>query len=580
MTLTDTETFTDLGASPELITFLRQRGIESPTEIQKLVFAPVLEGKSVLGLSKTGSGKTLAYLLPLVQNLQATLAEGAPQNDAEKSRVLILCPTRELAQQIHSELEQLWSHRAGASLLIVGGESEQDQLNGFASSIFLVATPGRLLDLIKNSALPLDTVQRVVLDEADRLLDMGFQEDIRDILGRVPKGFQLVCLSATLHLGVEELIYEMGVDFVRVNASSDADLTVEGLDHRVAFVGDSEKFHFLANFLKDRQEQRGIIFSNFREAAHRISKRLEGLGYRSEALSAQLSQPQRRRIMDEFRKGALDILVASDVDSRGLDVDALDFVVNFELPDDSATYVHRVGRTARAGRKGVAVSLVGFEDSFRLEKLESYLKSPIDRLSVDTAWLEGPLPRGKHPPKAPSYQGGEGGHGPRRHQEPRNGAPRPQRQGAGPNRQDTHHAPSGGVQRAPAAGTPPAAASSQSRRPHTGASAPKSTSWLQKVWSKVLGIFGVKPARSLALPESRRDSASGPSGDRSRSGHRRRPRRGGGGGGRPHHASSSRGPRGEGGSSGGERPQGRGGPRRDGGRRRPRPAGPRRDGDR
>lgn len=390
-------TFTELGASPELSLLLENRGIKNPTEIQKLVFSPIVEGKSVLGLSKTGSGKTLAYLLPLVQRLLQTYpSHVAAQNEASHGRVLILCPTRELAHQIHSEIKLLLSDKSGASLLVVGGDSEAEQLKGFASSLFIVATPGRLLDLIKNSGLPLGSVHQVVLDEADRLLDMGFQEDIRDILGRVPKGFQLVCLSATLHLGVEELIFEMGVDFVRVNSGSDADLTVEGLDHSVAFVGDQEKFHFLANFLKNRQDQRGIIFSNYRESTHRISKRLEGLGYRAEALSAQLSQPQRRKIMESFRNGALDILVASDVAARGLDVDALDFVLNFELPDDSATYVHRIGRTARAGRKGVAVSLVGFEDSFRLEKLEAYLKSPISRFSVDHSWLEGTLPRGKH----------------------------------------------------------------------------------------------------------------------------------------------------------------------------------------
>ncbi len=511
-------TFTELGTSPELIAILRKRGIESPTEIQKLVFSPVVEGKSVLGLSKTGSGKTLAYLLPLVQGLmkqlseQPPIADGAVQNDAEKSRVLILCPTRELAHQIHSELQALMPSRPGASLLIVGGDSEQVQRDGFSQALYLVATPGRLLDLIKNAGMPLGSIQRVVLDEADRLLDMGFQEDIRDILGRITKGFQLVCLSATLHLGVEELIYEMGVEFVRVNASSDADLTVEGLDHRVAFVGDHEKFHFLANFLKDRQEQRGIVFSNYREAAHRISKRLEGLGYRAEALSAQLSQPQRRKIMEEFRSEKLDILVASDVAARGLDVDALDFVVNFELPDDSATYVHRVGRTARAGRQGQAVSLVGFEDSYRLEKLESYLKMPITRFEVDTSWLDGPLPRGKHvqPPSAHAPRV------PRNESRPAYVAPAPQ---------------------APKANVP--------------AKKVIQKTWLQTVFAKVLKIFGVKAAPAAQVSQPSRPSSGHPSHSRS----------GGGGRGRQGPGRDGR------------------GPRRDG-RRRPRPAGARRDGER
>lgn len=540
--------FSELGTSPELIALLENRGIKNPSEIQKLVFSPIVEGKSVLGLSKTGSGKTLAYLLPLVQNtLKALSSGGAVQNDAEKSRVLVLCPTRELAHQIHSEIQILMPEVKGASVLIVGGDSESEQLKGFASSFFMVATPGRLLDLIKNSGLSLNSVHRVVLDEADRLLDMGFQEDIQDILRRVPRGFQIVCLSATLHLGVEELIFEMGVDFERVNASSDADLTVEGLDHRVAFVGDQEKFHFLANFLKDRQDQRGIVFSNFRESAHRISKRLEGLGYRAEALSAQLSQPQRRKIMEDFRANRLDILVASDVAARGLDVDALDFVVNFELPDDSATYVHRVGRTARAGRKGVAVSLVGFEDSFRLEKLESYLKIPIERFAVDHSWLEGALPRGSHSPSV-------------------------RRESTAPK---SHSAP--------AQGRRPHAASSQSRAPSTStvksatnsvvATQPVKKSLIQKAWSKVLGLFGVQSSpekrsenHNSGRTEVRGASSAAPAGEK-KAHHHRQSRHGGG---RNNH----------------RRPHGRGGAPRNGRRddRRPdRPAGdrpPRRDGDR
>lgn len=549
--------FNDLGAHPDLNAILENRGIKSPTEIQKLVFSPIVEGNSVLGLSKTGSGKTLAYLLPLVQMSVVKREAGAPQNDEDASRVLVLCPTRELAHQIFTEIQALHPQTPKVSLLIVGGDSEAEQLKGFAASRYLVATPGRLLDLIKNSGLSLNSVQRVVLDEADRLLDMGFQEDIRDILGRVPKGFQLVCLSATLHLGVEELIYEMGVEFVRVTTSSDADMTVEGLDHRVAFVGDQEKFHFLVNFLKERQDQRGIIFSNYRESAHRISKRLEGLGYRAEALSAQLSQPQRRKIMEGFRAETLDILVASDVAARGLDVDALDFVVNFDLPDDSATYVHRVGRTARAGRQGVAVSLVGFEDAFRLEKLESYLKMPIERFVVDPLWLDGPLPRGKH--SAPHVSS----------------APRPAvnhngSQQRAPHASQQRQGEPGRDHRRPAPAHHHAAKSTSA-----SAAKPAPKSWWQRAVNKLLSLLGVRPASAKALPvggsSANRDQRPAGSGSRHRSGQNRNRnqnrRRGPGGPGQQ----SARG------QDGRESPRGG---RRDG-RRRPRPAGgPRRDGER
>lgn len=387
-------TFKDLGLSELYIERLRDKGIHTPTEIQVALFQPIISGESVLGLAKTGTGKTLSYLGPLVERYSAcgTDQEKNVYNAAENGALVwVLVPTRELATQVKDTYEIL-THAQSQVAVVVGGESEDRQIDALNQARFVVATPGRLLDLLQRKRLSTRNVEVVVMDEADRLLDMGFIDDIRAILRFLEKKPQLVFVSATLHLGVEEVAFEMGIEPKRFGNAEEMP-TVEGLDHGVAFVGDSEKFHALAHFIFDRKDQRGIVFSNYREKAHELASRLRGLGCKSDALSAQLSQAQRSRIVEDYRAERLKVLVASDLAARGLDFFDIEYVVNFDLPEDPATYVHRVGRTARAGRKGKAISFIGFEDSFRLEKLERFLGKKLKVEEFDVTKLSGPLPR-------------------------------------------------------------------------------------------------------------------------------------------------------------------------------------------
>jgi ATP-dependent RNA helicase RhlE len=379
-------TFSELGVDATLCERLKARQIVEPTPIQKDSYQAVFEKATVLGFAQTGTGKTLAYLIPLVGRLDAQpLVPGT-------HKVFVLVPTRELASQVARDLDLLTgSQKRG--VVIVGGESERDQIDGAQQADWVIATPGRLLDLLKKRILNPAKPCVIVFDEADRLLDMGFVDDMRDIVNRLPEREQLLFFSATINLSIEEMAYEFGTqNIVRVGEPS-KELTVEGLKHRVSYVGEEEKFHALVSFLKKFKNGRGIVFSNYRDKAGVIANRLKGLGARAEPLTAQLSQAARTQILEQFRSGRVQVLTASDLAARGLDITDLDFVVNYDIPEDPATYVHRVGRTARAGKEGEAVSFVGYEDSFHLEKLERFLGTKIERYDFSEQELKGPLGR-------------------------------------------------------------------------------------------------------------------------------------------------------------------------------------------
>jgi superfamily II DNA/RNA helicase len=385
--------FSALGLSTKILENLKKKGITHPTSIQHEAFGPILTGKSLVGFSKTGTGKTLAYILPLYERMNQSQRLDAVQN-------LVLVPTRELAAQVVENFI-FASGQPSQVVSIVGGESEDRQRQGIQNAPWVVATPGRLLDLLRKKYISLKSVRAIVFDEADRLLDMGFQDDMRDILSFIPKGSaQLLFFTATVHLGLEEMAYEFGIEKLERIGTETDQVTVEGLDHRVSFIGEEEKIFALANWLSENSESRGLVFSNYRDKASHVASRMRGLGCQCDVLTAQLPQQQRTYIMEGFKKGKIRVLIASDLAARGIDVFNLDFVINFDLPEDPATYVHRVGRTARAGKKGLAISFVGYEDAFRLEKIEKFLGSSIARMSFPTEKLSGRLPRIGSPVKS------------------------------------------------------------------------------------------------------------------------------------------------------------------------------------
>ncbi len=399
--------FSELGVASVFVEQLNKNGLTVPTAIQVEVFPLAVGGKDLRILSKTGTGKTLSYVLPIAQRF--LLNEEGTQLKAGQPLILVIVPTRELAFQVASTFETLGY--GDVSDVIVGGEPENVQITAWKKSVVGIATPGRILDLLDRNQLDVAQLKALVFDEADRLIDMGFVDDIRRIYKKLPKGLQIFFASATMNLTVDEISYEFGVHLERVGVEED-ELTVKNLEHKISFVGDEEKFHALTHYLKRKDQGRGIVFSNYRERAHDISKRLRGLGWAVEALSAQLNQDQRNRITERYRSGEIKILIASDLASRGLDFLDIDFVVNYDLPEDPAIYVHRVGRTARAGKKGEAISLVGFNDSFQLEKLENFLGMPIPRVDFAAGELSGKLARN-----------GEARHSP----EDRSSSPRPPR---------------------------------------------------------------------------------------------------------------------------------------------------------
>lgn len=381
--------FVTLGVASSIVEKLKSRGLTEATPIQEEAFPLLISGKALRILSKTGTGKTFAYVIPLVQKYLLNEA----QNDLAENtqlKILVVVPTRELAFQVASSFEELGFAKKIA--VVVGGENEGEQIKNWKHSAVAIATPGRLLDLLDRRAVDTSTLQSLVFDEADRLIDMGFIDDIRRIYARLPKGLHVLFASATMNLAVDEIGYEFGLELHRAGVESD-ELTAENLDHKIAYVGDQEKFHAVAHYVSEHAESRGIIFSNYRERAHDIAKRLSGLGWTAEALSAQLNQDQRNRIIESYRNGRTKVLVASDLASRGLDFLDIDYVINYDLPEDPSVYVHRVGRTARAGKKGEAVSLIGFNDSFQLEKLESFLGAKIEKYEFAIEKFTGAFPR-------------------------------------------------------------------------------------------------------------------------------------------------------------------------------------------
>ena len=587
--------FVDLGLAPEFVERLQKKGISTPSPIQAEVFPAIVDGKSVLGFAKTGTGKTFAYVLPLIQRMHSQVL-GNAEFAKPGIRTIVLVPTRELATQVFRDLELITGSEA-TGVVIVGGESDEDQIRRSNQASWIIATPGRLLDLLRRRAVDVSRVHALVFDEADRLLDMGFVDDMRAIVKFLPKeqaqSLQMLFFSATMHFGIDEMAYEFGANEVLRFGKETDELTVEGLDHRISFVGDQEKLHALAHLVFEQGTGRGIVFSNYRERAHEVAYRLKTLGCEAEVLTAQLTQAARTKIMERFREGKTRILVASDLAARGLDIFDIDFVVNLDLPEDPATYVHRVGRTARAGRKGVAYSFVGFEDAFRLERLEKFLGKSIVRHPFPVEQLQGTLPRlgdavaptrlemdrdrGDLGDQGSRHSGPRGNdRGPRRDAPGESGRGHRSLEGRSPHshRQDrprTQGAASQAAFHSAQARVPGPEAPRQARTPggvvggaqHTQrlpalrSAAPQVTIW-GRLWNFVRSIFGKGSNTSGSSKSDVHSKSSKPTSDvvGGRSG-------GGSRGGSDHRRGSGRG--------------GRGGPSRGGDRssRRPRPAGPR-----
>lgn len=391
--------FSDLQLHPSLQKSIDDLKYSECTPIQEQSIPLILAGKDLAGLAQTGTGKTAAFLVPLIERIiRSREALKTPTNTENQSEIhnrifpnwhakcfnLILVPTRELAEQVFENVMSLKTDLNLKAIAIYGGVGYDKQKEALQSGVdFIVATPGRLIDLYKEHLIDMKAVRAVVFDEADRMFDMGFKDDMKFILSRIPNDRQFLVFSATLNLDVLNTAYQFGANPVEVNISRDQ-ATAENVEDKIFHVGQDEKPAYLLSLIKKHEPKQLIVFSNFKVNVPRITQFLNDNSLPAVGISSMLSQSQRNKVIEQFKsENERNILVATDVAARGLDIKGVDMVINFELPDDPENYVHRIGRTGRAGAKGTAFSFVSDRDVEALGRVETYLKH-----KVDTDWLE------------------------------------------------------------------------------------------------------------------------------------------------------------------------------------------------
>ncbi len=365
-----TTEFKSLGIGANLCRALADIGYEHPTPIQSQAIPELLDGKDLLGIAQTGTGKTAAFALPILEMLLADRAKA----ESRRPAALILAPTRELAAQIRDEINNFAQHTKLRHTCIFGGVGQNPQVKALARGVeILVATPGRLLDLADQGHVALDAVTHLVLDEADRLLDMGFVRDVKKIIRLLPRDRQSLLFSATMPREVADLAAEILDDPARVEVTP-KQVTVEKIDQGVLIVTNERKQAALQQMLLDPSVTRAIVFTRTKHGANRVAKKLDKAGITAEAIHGNKSQNARTRALENFKSGDAWVLVATDIAARGIDIDGISHVINFELPHEPESYVHRIGRTARAGTSGVAWSLVDPSELKRLKAVERLTK--------------------------------------------------------------------------------------------------------------------------------------------------------------------------------------------------------------
>ena len=351
--MTQTSSFSTLGISPEILEAIEVLGFDTPSAIQEQAIPAAIGGSDIVGLSHTGSGKTLAFAIPALECIDP---------EERNVQVLALCPTRELAVQICREVDKLALFMDGVSAVpIYGGSSFRPQLDALRRGVqFVVGTPGRVMDLMESGALKLDNLRMLILDEADEMLDMGFLEDIERIAEFMPETKQTLFFSATMSPEINRLVNRFTLTVP----------TIEQSYYEVVF---SSRIEVLSRLLDTGKIKMGLVFANTKKVVDDIVDGLTARGYPVDRLHGYMPQIMPERVMDSFRKGSLRLLVATDIAARGLDVDDVDAVVNFELPRDPEDYVHRIGRTARAGRKGKAITFMGRRDFSLMSRIERFI---------------------------------------------------------------------------------------------------------------------------------------------------------------------------------------------------------------
>ncbi|MFN2284254.1 MAG: DEAD/DEAH box helicase [Anaerolineae bacterium] len=363
---------------PALMQAVDELGYESPTPIQERAIPALMDGRDVLGQAQTGTGKTAAFALPMLHGLETDDAHGRVQG-------LVVAPTRELANQVAKAVYEYGRHRDVRVLAVYGGQSYSRQINRLRRGVdIVIGTPGRMLDLIRKDILDLSAVRYLVLDEADEMLSMGFIEDIEAILSETPSTRQTALFSATLPGRIRQLAdrYMSSPEAITINPQR---LTVAETEQRYYLVYEDDKLAALTRLLETEEMTSVLVFTRTKVGASELANALFEHGTQAEALHGDLSQPARETVMGRFRRGQIKVLVATDVAARGLDIDDVSHVINYDIPFDPEAYVHRIGRTGRAGKSGIALTLVTPHDRRRLQKIEAYTMQPISRAKLPSA---------------------------------------------------------------------------------------------------------------------------------------------------------------------------------------------------
>ena len=407
--------FQSLGLSKTLLKAVASEGYTTPTPVQEQSIPPLLEGRDVLGVAQTGTGKTAAFALPVLQIMQRNKTQGK-----RFIRALILSPTRELAAQIDERFAAYSEHMDIRHRVIFGGVNQNPQVRALQKGLdILVATPGRLLDLIGQGHIDISRVEFFVLDEADRMLDMGFIRDIEKVLKILPKRRQNLLFSATMPKSIAQLAGSFLHKAVMVDVSP-KEMTVDRIEQKMMFVRKADKRRLLVQLIKDENVKCGIVFTRTKHGANRLVKQLGQSNIEAAAIHGNKSQGARTRALAGFKDGSIPILVATDIASRGIDVDGITHVFNYDLPNEPESYVHRIGRTARAGRSGIAYAFCDDSESGYLVGIQQLIGKEIPVHSAHPFHFIGAIPKpGQKPGKVKT--GGQQKNKPRRNRNQQSG---------------------------------------------------------------------------------------------------------------------------------------------------------------
>ncbi len=373
--------FSDLALSEPLLRALDKEGYSTPTPIQAAAIPALLEGRDLLGIAQTGTGKTAAFTLPILQRLAGDNRRARPRS----ARALILTPTRELAIQIGESVAAYGRFLRIGSTVVFGGVGQVPQVNKMKRGVdVLIATPGRLLDLMDQGHIELSSLQVFVLDEADRMLDMGFIQPVRRVAAALPRERQTLLFSATMPKEISGLAASLLKEPVRVEVTPVA-TTAEKIDQKVLFVEKANKRALLASLLERGDITRALVFTRTKHGANKLAEQLGKGGVRADAIHGNKSQSARQRALADFKAGRVRVLVATDIAARGIDVDGISHVINFDLPNEPESYVHRIGRTARAGAEGIALSFCDRDERAFLADIEKTIRQPVP-VDADHPW--------------------------------------------------------------------------------------------------------------------------------------------------------------------------------------------------